>query len=180
MNLFEQACENGEIALAKATYDWEYDLNHAFLIACNNNRFEVAQWLKSSEVNYAICINTDQKAFLVACLNGNYEMAQWLESIGVNYNHPEEKPHARAFQLACEYGQFKIAKWLFYDLGVDHHNRNGYAFRYSHKKDHFEIAQWLFFLDSFWHNKTLLKCQTNVFETTQESLIDMYNRLIIS
>jgi hypothetical protein len=93
-SLFDMACENGYIDVAKFLYDLSiknskriYDFEYAFKKSCKNNHLAVAKWLYklSVKTNNKLDTNTIDIIFKESCEKGHKNIGEWLSTLNRNY-----------------------------------------------------------------------------------------------
>jgi hypothetical protein len=88
-------------------------LDEAFLAACSNGYFDIAQWLYGLEdEDEDLYVDALESAFIAACSNGHFVISQWL-FVGV----VDASAAATALIGACTAGHVAIVKWMW-DMGV--------------------------------------------------------------
>lgn len=87
------------------------DLNHAFMIACENNNLPIAKWLRCLDIEH----DTLGITFHKICDNNHFSVLKWLHSVGV-----KDFDVNIEFEKSCINGNIEMIKFLF-ELGVGYH-----------------------------------------------------------
>lgn len=177
MDNFIKYCKDGNIILAKETFDNFNNINKldiksynkAFRLCCKNNHIKVAKWLYSLGI-----INIHSKndyAFKICCSNGHIKLCKWLYSIGsIDFLNIEENTYY-IFNICCQNNQLNICIWLYSLEIINIHANDDIFFTKYCDDEHLDIAKWLYslggFTDEFLNELFTYNCWYNNFLTVQ-------------
>lgn len=161
-NVFANACSGGRLDVAKYMIELGEQTNakidihdgdeYAFFVVCAHDQLDMAQWLiEIGEQSYGkidIHIENDYIFSDICGRYGHVRMAKWLNKLSNTYGKFDNKIYLNIFGLACSNGNLDIAKWIVeldqeFDIKLDIHRGNEYAFRSACIHNRFDVAQWL-------------------------------------
>jgi hypothetical protein len=119
-HLFQIFCQYGQLTIAQRQYkddELDYDVDAAFLIACEHGQLEVCQWLYSFR-RKDMKDYEDKRAFVIACSNGHVSITQWLlEMYDINnFNFEHSSVYFDySYELSTALEHPEMENWLYHN-----------------------------------------------------------------
>jgi hypothetical protein len=139
--LFEWACKNGQLEIAKwlvaeHNIDVHVDNDNLFKLSCTAGQLQIAKWL-ATEHNADIHTGNEE-VFKYSCKNGYTEIVKWLIS---EYDVDIHAENEASLAMACQSGRIGIIK-----LFTEEYNFNSFKYGYYNKTayivNHPELKGW--------------------------------------
>ena len=142
--IFHTLIKYERVEIFKWLYNESNDKNISllFLIACENNKLNMAKWIYLMDTNKIIDINGDEEyLFRVSCGGGYLNLTKWLYSLcNIDINIRDNNP----FLLACQEGHLNVAKWLYSLKDIDISISLEDSFIISCSRGYLRVAKWLY------------------------------------
>ena len=155
-DLFNSACEKGELEMCKFFYSLN-NINirnnneYCFIHACKYGHINICKWLLKIDPNINILDSTNYNntldAFYLACLNGHIEIINWLYKFDEIKKGIKDGRWNWAFCDCCKKNNLDILKFLYRNKIYRNENDISLGFLFSCRNGLLDICKWLYTLE---------------------------------